>query len=101
MQKVRIYCRLDVTIRVAPQALVGRKLRVYWPDDDGWYLGTVVLFDPQTGQHKVLLPPCMHYPLDVITVLGHAALASSCYLNAYLIMLLISTKSNTTSTNAS
>lgn len=47
--------RLDVTTRIDPEALIGRKLRVYWPDDDGWYLGTVAHYSPQTGQHKVLL----------------------------------------------
>ena len=48
--------RVDVSVRLSPAALIGRKLRVYWPDDDGWYLGTAVEYLPQTGQHKVC--PC-------------------------------------------
>ena len=58
--------RFDVAIRTAPQLLAGRKLRVYWPDDDGWYLGTVTHFDAETGKHKVcsygsaLLTCCEH-----------------------------------------
>ena len=54
--------RLDVT-KIDPEALVGRTLRVYWPDDDGWYLGRVAQYSPQTGQHQVLLCPasvCLH-----------------------------------------
>ncbi len=47
--------RFDVAVKLAPELLVGRKLRVYWPDDDGWYLGTVVSYNAQTGQHKVSL----------------------------------------------
>jgi hypothetical protein len=28
---------------VAPEALVGRQLRVFWPEDDAYYLGEVGL----------------------------------------------------------
>ena len=45
--------RVNVALRLSPTALIGRKLRIYWPDDDGWYLGTAVQYLPQSGQHKV------------------------------------------------
>ncbi|KAL3130595.1 hypothetical protein ABBQ38_008399 [Trebouxia sp. C0009 RCD-2024] len=67
---------LDVTTRVAPQALVGRKLRVYWPDDDGWYLGTVAHFDPRTAQHKVAYDDGdkdeLHLAMERVRLLMHA-----------------------------
>ena len=42
-----------MALKLAPEALIGRKLRVYWPEDDGWFLGTVVQYDAHMGQHKV------------------------------------------------
>lgn len=50
-----------MSVKLAPETLVGRKLRVYWPDDDGWYLGTVVQYSAQTGQHKVSLQLLMSH----------------------------------------
>lgn len=35
------------------QAAVGRRVRVYWPDDDAWFTGVVKRFDPRTGMHAV------------------------------------------------
>ena len=51
-----VFNRLDVAMRLSPTALIGRKLRVYWPDDDGWYLGTAAEYTAQSGQHKVHTP---------------------------------------------
>lgn len=34
--------RMDVSARVAPEALVGRALRVYWELDDAWFLAEVI-----------------------------------------------------------
>lgn len=48
-----MYSRIKVALKLAPAALIGRKLRVYWPEDDGWFLGTVVQYDAHMGQHKV------------------------------------------------
>ena len=50
-----MYSRIKVALKLAPEALIGRKLRVYWPEDDGWFLGTVVQYDAHMGQHKVYL----------------------------------------------
>jgi hypothetical protein len=36
-----------------PQAIVGRRIRVYWQDDDAWFVGNVTHWDPLTGRHKV------------------------------------------------
>ena len=33
---------MDVSARVAPEALVGRALRVYWELDDAWFLAEVI-----------------------------------------------------------
>ena len=42
-----------VEMRNKKKLVVGRRLAVYWPDDDAWYHGTVSSWDPQTGQHHV------------------------------------------------
>lgn len=36
------------------QAAVGRRVRVYWPDEDAWFCGQVTRFDARTGWHSVL-----------------------------------------------
>lgn len=33
--------------------VVGKSVRVYWPDEDAWFPGEVEAYDPDTGQHKV------------------------------------------------
>ena len=38
----------------APGALVGRRLRVLWPDDAVWYLGRVRSWAPERGLHEVV-----------------------------------------------
>ena len=38
---------------VEPRFLLGRKVRVYWPDDSLWYSGEVAAFNPYTLQHTV------------------------------------------------
>lgn len=45
--------RHDVVLKLSPEALVGRQLRVHWPDDEAWFLGTVTQYFPETGQHQV------------------------------------------------
>ena len=45
--------RLDVSLRVTPEGLIGRRVRVFWPLDDAWFLGTVDSYDPATLRHKV------------------------------------------------
>ncbi len=52
--------RIAVAVKLSPEALVGRKLRVYWPEDDGWFLGAVAHYNAQTGQHRVYLKLHLH-----------------------------------------
>ena len=40
-------------LRIVPALLVGRDLRVLWPEEDAWFLGRVTEYLPETGQHKV------------------------------------------------
>jgi hypothetical protein len=44
---------MDVSLRVHPEALVGRVLRVFWRTDDAWFPGGVESYDASTGRHKV------------------------------------------------
>jgi len=34
-----------------PGNMIGRKVRVFWPVDNSWYVGTVEQFDSATGEH--------------------------------------------------
>jgi hypothetical protein len=45
--------RLDVSMRLSPEGLVGRFLRVYWEANDAWFAGSVVEYDQNRAQHKV------------------------------------------------
>ena len=45
--------RIDVALDIAPTALAGREVRVYWEDDDAWYLGTVSGFSAVDHLHLV------------------------------------------------
>ena len=45
--------RIDAALDIAPTALVGREVRVYWDDDDAWYLGTVSGFGANAQMHEV------------------------------------------------
>ena len=47
------HTQLTASIPCACQAANGRRVRVYWPDDDAWFTGTVRRFDPRTGLHTV------------------------------------------------
>ena len=33
---------------------MGRQVRVLWPDDQAWYLGTIAEYLPESGRHKVM-----------------------------------------------
>ena len=45
--------RVDAGVEVHPKDLVGRTIKVYWPDDCAFYSGKVVGYDSGTMQHKV------------------------------------------------
>ena len=38
---------------VVPEVLVGRKVRVFWPDDVLWYSGTISAYNEDTAKHTV------------------------------------------------
>jgi hypothetical protein len=40
-------------MRLTPEGLVGRFLRVYWEANDAWFAGSVVEYDQARAQHKV------------------------------------------------
>ena len=45
-----------------PAALVGRQVRVFWPEDIAWYLGRVASFDVEGSTHRVRVPPSLRPP---------------------------------------
>lgn len=53
LEQSPILGRVDAATAIAPEALVGRQIRVYWPEDDAWYLGTVGHYDPAAHTHQV------------------------------------------------
>lgn len=56
---------MDVCLRLAPEALVGRVLRVFWAADDAWFPGGVESYDAATGRHKVRRWSRCTLPLEV------------------------------------
>ncbi len=52
---VRLF-RIDAALDVGPAALVGRQVRVFWPEDIAWYLGRVASFDVEECTHRVRFP---------------------------------------------
>ncbi|DBA66045.1 TPA: hypothetical protein ACH3X2_003050 [Trebouxia sp. C0005] len=67
---------IAAAVKLSPEALVGRKLRVYWPEDDGWFLGTVAHYSAQTGQHRVEYDDGdrgdLHLAVERVRLLMHA-----------------------------
>lgn len=45
--------RTDVATTMKAEDVVGRSIRVYWPNEEAWFAGLVEEFEPSTGQHKV------------------------------------------------
>lgn len=44
---------LDVAVAFDPESLVGQEVRVFWPEDEAWYLGSVVRYDSKSAEHAV------------------------------------------------
>ena len=44
---------LSAASPLAAQAAVGRRLRVYWPDEGDWFFGIVASYESSTGFHTV------------------------------------------------
>ncbi len=45
--------RIDSATAVAAEELVGRQVRVLWPHDSAWFLGSVSSYNPDDGKHEV------------------------------------------------
>jgi hypothetical protein len=50
-----VACSHDVALKLSPEALVGRLVRVLWPDEEAWFMGTITDYSPADGKHKVCL----------------------------------------------
>ncbi|KAK9830592.1 hypothetical protein WJX81_002721 [Elliptochloris bilobata] len=48
----RLY-ELDAATMAAAEALVGRRVSVWWPNEAAWFAGTVASHDAASGQHTV------------------------------------------------
>lgn len=42
---------LSRRLRFCPTCMIGKKVRVFWPVDNSWYVGNVQQFDASTGEH--------------------------------------------------
>eukprot|EP00550_Attheya_septentrionalis_P009417 CAMPEP_0198296488 /NCGR_PEP_ID=MMETSP1449-20131203/32773_1 /TAXON_ID=420275 /ORGANISM="Attheya septentrionalis, Strain CCMP2084" /LENGTH=574 /DNA_ID=CAMNT_0043997127 /DNA_START=10 /DNA_END=1734 /DNA_ORIENTATION=- len=42
--------------RFCANCMIGKKVRVFWPLDEHWYIGIVQRFDPNTGEHLLTYP---------------------------------------------
>ncbi|KAG2442275.1 hypothetical protein HXX76_002362 [Chlamydomonas incerta] len=47
------YHELKVSLWLEPEQLVGRELRVLWPDEEAWFCGRVTKYVPEQGTHTV------------------------------------------------
>lgn len=54
-------CRIDSGVAVSAESMVGREVRILWPDDDAWFCGTVGSYDSSSGQHMVWHPSTSHF----------------------------------------
>lgn len=46
-------CRIDAATAITAEDLVGRQVRVLWPHDGAWFLGSVSSYNPEDGKHEV------------------------------------------------
>ena len=44
----------EAEARAQAESLIGRRLRVYWPNDRQWFLCTVVAYKPETDRHQLV-----------------------------------------------
>ncbi|GLI69245.1 hypothetical protein VaNZ11_013821 [Volvox africanus] len=47
------YHEIQVVLWLSPERLVGREIRVLWPDEAAWFCGRVTRYDPGSGMHTV------------------------------------------------
>ena len=49
---MRIY-RVDAGVAMSAESMVGKTVRILWPEDDAWFSGTIESYDSTSGQHTV------------------------------------------------
>lgn len=54
-QKPQLWLEANLAARLGPFEMVGRTVRIHWPADDAWYLGTIASYNESTGKHLVRL----------------------------------------------
>ncbi|BDA44310.1 probable histone-lysine N-methyltransferase TRX1 [Coccomyxa sp. Obi] len=47
------FLEIDTGTAIAAEALVGRQVRVLWPEDAAWFLGSVGSYNTEDGKHEV------------------------------------------------
>jgi hypothetical protein len=60
----QLFLEVDAAARLGQYALCGRQVRVLWPDDEAWYLGTISSYDSVSGEHTVSCARRAALPLD-------------------------------------
>jgi len=50
---LHLFLEVDAVRCFLPEEMVGKQLRVYWPDDDVWYLGEVMSYNPANAEHLI------------------------------------------------
>ena len=45
--------RVDAGVAMSAESIVGRAVRILWPEDDAWFSGTIESYDSTSGQHTV------------------------------------------------
>lgn len=57
-QYVAAECRIDAGTAITAEALVGRQVRMLWPQDSAWFLGSVSSYNTDDGKHEVCMLAC-------------------------------------------
>ena len=69
--------RVDAGVAMSAKSIVGRAVRILWPEDDAWFSGTIESYDSTSGQHTVghfalLFAGCKRLSLKEAVVWQHA-----------------------------
>ncbi|KAL4440395.1 hypothetical protein ABPG75_003396 [Micractinium tetrahymenae] len=52
-KKMQLWLEVDMAAWLGPHEMVGRRVRVFWQEDNAWYFGTIIGFDESTGEHMI------------------------------------------------
>jgi Myb-like DNA-binding domain len=53
--------------------MLGKKVKVFWPVDESWYVGVVMSFDPSSGEHQLEYPDGDHEWVKIGDIISAAA----------------------------